>query len=453
MREALPGHCSPRPIIVAEDASATFGGEAVLPLHYFRLLRRRGVDVHLVVHARNREALVAAFPHELPRMHFVPDTWLHRGLWGITCRVPSVVGRVFTGPLMNLLTQWRTRQVARRLVRRYGLNLVHQPTPVSPKAPSMMFGLGVPVVIGPMNGGMSFPDGFRRYESMLGALLVRLARWASHAVHLVVRGKREAHTLLVANERTRRALPRGVRGRVIELVENGVDFTVFTPPDAPRSGGGPTRFVFAGRLVNWKGVDHLLRAMKLVVAETPAELEVLGDGVERGRLEALRDELGLQGVVHFRGWLAQTEVARRLRQADVFVLPSLWECGGAVVLEAMAAGVPVIATDWGGPADYLDAETGVLVPPKDPRQFPLDLARAMINLACDPALRRRLGDAAAAKVRLKYDWERKIDRILEIYESAVCADTVAGRPAGAPVAGRLPRPAAAGRSPGPAPPS
>ncbi|MFN4243218.1 MAG: glycosyltransferase family 4 protein [Tepidisphaerales bacterium] len=355
--------------------------------------------------------------------------------------------------MLNLLTQWLTRRRAKRLIREYRLNLVHQPTPVSPKAPSLMFNLGVPVVMGPMNGGMTFPPGFARYESRLGALLVRLARAGSHVVHLVLRGKREAHTLLVANERTRRALPRGVRGRVIELVENGVDFTVFTPPDAPKAAGGPTRFVFAGRLVDWKGVDHLLRAMKLVVAETPAELEVLGDGVERGRLEALRDELGLQGVVHFRGWLAQTEVARRLRQADVFVLPSLWECGGAVVLEAMAAGVPVIATDWGGPADYLDAETGVLVPPTDPRQFPLDLARAMIRLARDPALRRRLGDAAAAKVRLHYDWERKIDRILEIYESAVCADTVAGRPTGGFVADRSPRPAAAGRSPGPAPPS
>ncbi|MFN4243217.1 MAG: hypothetical protein ACK4PI_08265 [Tepidisphaerales bacterium] len=79
-----------RLLIVAEDASATFGGEAVLPLHYFRLLRRRGVDVHLVVHARNRDALLRLFPHDAGRLHFVPDTWLHKGLVGD--HLPSAVG-------------------------------------------------------------------------------------------------------------------------------------------------------------------------------------------------------------------------------------------------------------------------------------------------------------------------------------------------------------------------
>lgn len=418
-------------LIVAEDASATFGGEAVLPLHYFRRLRGRGVDTHLIVHARNRDALLKLLPDEHRRMHFVPDTWLHKRLWGLTSRMPAVVGRVITGPLLNLLTQWLTRRLAKRLIREHGLNLVHQPTPVSPKAPSLMFGLGVPVIFGPMNGGMTYPPGFPGYESWSSRWLVLLARAGSHALHLVLRGKRDAHTLLVANERTRRALPRGVCGRVVELVENGVDFEVFTPPSTAKGTETVTRFVFAGRLVDWKGVDHLLRAVARVVSDTPMTLEILGDGAERRRLEGLRDELGLTEVVSFRGWLPQPEVAARMREADVFVLSSLWECGGAVVLEAMAAGVPVIATDWGGPADYLDAETGILVPPTDPGQFVRDLADAMRKLAHDSGLRRRMGDAAQAKVRKHYDWERKIDRILEIYESAVRPDTAEA--AGAPV--------------------
>ncbi|WP_254955427.1 glycosyltransferase family 4 protein [Cyanobium sp. Cruz-8H5] len=380
------------------------------------------MDAHLIVHARNREALLKLLPEERARMHFVPDTWLHKCLWGLTSRLPGVVGRVFTGPLLNLLTQLLTRRLAGRLIREHQLNLLHQPTPVSPKAPSLMFGLGVPVVFGPLNGGMTYPPGFAHLEGRAGRLLVVVARAGSHLVHRVMPGKLKAHTVLVANERTRRALPRGIRGRVIELVENGVDLKLFSAPSAERADGppgGPVRFVFAGRLVDWKGVDHLLRAVSLLRAEVPLVLDVLGDGTERLGLEALSRELDLCRMVTFHGWLPQPDVAARMRSADVFVLPSLWECGGAVVLEAMAAGVPVIATDWGGPADYLDDETGILVKPTNPRQFPQDLAAAMIRLANDPNLRQKLGQAARKKVQAQFDWDRKIDRITEIYESVL----------------------------------
>jgi glycosyltransferase involved in cell wall biosynthesis len=138
----------------------------------------------------------------------------------------------------------------------------------------------------------------------------------------------------------------------------------------------------------------------------------------RGELEALAVRLGLGGVVAFHGWIPQPEVARRLRAADVFVLPSLYECGGAVVLEAMAAGLPVIATDWGGPADYLNATCGLLVEPTSRAGFIGSLAAAMTTLAGSPLLRLQLGRAGRERAVREFDWERKIDRMLEIYAAA-----------------------------------
>jgi glycosyltransferase involved in cell wall biosynthesis len=141
----------------------------------------------------------------------------------------------------------------------------------------------------------------------------------------------------------------------------------------------------------------------------------------RGPLVALRDRLGLAASVEFVGQLQQQECGRFLRQADVLILPSLYECGGSVVLEAMATGLPVIATDWGGPADYLDESCGILVPPTSRDAFIRGLTLAIERLDSSPGLRLEMGRAALRRV-VAFDWEAKVDRILEVYREVVYAD-------------------------------
>jgi glycosyltransferase involved in cell wall biosynthesis len=126
----------------------------------------------------------------------------------------------------------------------------------------------------------------------------------------------------------------------------------------------------------------------------------------------------LAASVDFAGWLSQAGCADRLRGADCLVLPSIYECGGAVVLEAMSVGKPVIATDWGGPADYLDPECGILVPPTSRQAFVEGLRDAMVRMARSPQDRERLGAHGIAKVRREYDWDVKVDGMLGFYELA-----------------------------------
>ncbi len=402
----------PRVLILAENASARFGGEAILPLKYFTLLARRGRDVRLITHERNRDGLEELAPDLADRITYSPDTALHRALWRVGSRFPGAIRDHLFGNLLGLATGWQQRKLARAMIRAGLVDLVHQPIPVSPAAPSLLHGLGVPVVIGPMNGGMGYPPGYEDYEGRAARLFVGLGRALAGLANRLIPGKRRAALLLVANQRTRAALP--VQGRpVVELVENAVDFTLWPDPGPRPAPDGALRLVFMGRLVDWEALDITLTA--LARARHPATLAILGDGPERAALQAQVAALGLTDRVTFHGFLPQSDCAAHLAGADALILGSLRECGGAVVLEAMAMGLAVIASDWGGPADYLDESCGILVPPAPRAGFADRLATAIDRLGADPALTRAMGRAGAAKARAQYDWAHKIDVIETLY--------------------------------------
>jgi glycosyltransferase involved in cell wall biosynthesis len=174
------------------------------------------------------------------------------------------------------------------------------------------------------------------------------------------------------------------------------------------------RFVFIGRLVDWKAVDVVIRALEKVPV---AELEIIGDGPMRHAWTRLAGDLSLQNRIQFTGWLPQQECAAHLHSATALVLPSLFECGGAVVLEAMAMGKPVIATRWGGPADYLDASSGMLVDPDSYSALVTGFATAMQKLIDSPALANSMGSAGRQRVLRDFDWQQKIDQVISIYRS------------------------------------
>jgi glycosyltransferase involved in cell wall biosynthesis len=274
-----------------------------------------------------------------------------------------------------------------------------------------MFGLGVPIVVGPLNGGMKYPAAFRKSESWINRAAIGTGRLLADVVNMIIPGKTRADVVLIANERTRHALPFGVRGKVVKMTENGVDLDLWKEKDDFADSNIAT-FVFLGRLVDWKAVDIAIRAIQTVPA---AQLEIIGDGPMLGNWKALAIELGLENRVHFLGWMPQQDCAARIRSATALVLPSLYECGGAVVLEAMAMKRAVIATRWGGPADYLDASCGILIEPIGRDAMVTQIAEAMQKLIQSPALAKSMGEAGHHRVVSNFDWQRKIDKVICIY--------------------------------------
>ena len=389
---------------------------------------KRGVEAWLVAHERTQQELRALLPDEVDRMFFVPDNTAQIWLSKLNAPLPNRLADITLGWWLGIYTSWMQRKIVRNLVREHGIDVVHEPIPVSPRQPSLMYGVGAPVVIGPMNGGMNYPPGFAKSQGLFERWLTRGARSASNAMNAVIPGKRKAKVLLVANKRTRQVLPRGVAGEVIELAENGVDLSLFrrTEDSRSRPRAGRPRFAFVGRLIEWKGVDMLLNATARAVRRHDLELHIIGDGGIRSQLESLAGELGLGDRVVFHGFVPQDQCASLLAGIDALVLPSLYECGGAVVLEAMAMGLPVIATKWGGPADYLDEKTGILIEPTGPESFVNDIAEAMISLAQSPDSELNWGRRPECALAAEFDWERKIDAILEVYARAAQAPLLEG---------------------------
>ncbi|MEV7596900.1 glycosyltransferase family 4 protein [Kitasatospora sp. NPDC089797] len=194
-----------------------------------------------------------------------------------------------------------------------------------------------------------------------------------------------------------------VPGERIHVVPNGVDGGYFMPVRDPVE--RPLQLLYVGRLSPQKNVGRLLEAIALL--RRPVRLRIVGDGELRGRLERQAAELGLENV-EFAGAKLGPELVRCYAEAEAFVLPSDREGMPLVVLEAMAAGLPVIATDVPGNTELLEG-IGLLAAPD-----PAALAAAVDRVAGDARLRRRLAEQSVAAAPA-YAWDTVVRQVERIY--------------------------------------
>ncbi|KAB8139964.1 glycosyltransferase family 4 protein [Chloroflexia bacterium SDU3-3] len=232
------------------------------------------------------------------------------------------------------------------------------------------------------------------------ALFQALARLERH-------NARHADMVLTDTAYARAAIGRhyGVPGRKVRLVPAGIDLARWQriAEATPRQSDGATILCVA-RQYPRKHVADLLRAMPLVRQQVPqAHAVIVGDGPEHASLRALAGELGLGEAVRFLGALPDDdEVARWYRRADIFCLPSVQEGFGMVFVEAMASGLPVVATLSAAIPEVVPrGRAGLLVPPAQPQA----LAAALVDLLRSPAKRAAFGDFGQQHVA-QYEWDR-----------------------------------------------
>lgn len=220
----------------------------------------------------------------------------------------------------------------------------------------------------------------------------------------------------------RLALDLGVHAARLRVIPQGVDPTTFQPRAEHAVKPGASLKVIVVGWPRWvKGFEWALQALReLVDAGVPAQLEILGaspnlepgDADEQRRLHHTIVDLDLQEHVELRGSVATSVVAERLRASDVLLLPSLEEGLPTVVLEAMASGIPVVATDCGAVSEAIaDGVEGLLIPPRDA----VGLARALARLWRDPPLRARMGHAGRRTATARFTLKRQLEAFADLY--------------------------------------
>src|SRR5215211_6357455 len=240
-------------------------------------------------------------------------------------------------------------------------------------------------------------------SAVLKALGGPIERWGEHSAEAVLVFPPRLCRLLVSE---------GVDENRLHVIPPGVNPSLFEGPfEDPFLGVGKPRVLFVGRLASQKGVGTLVSAAALL-KDRSARVLLVGDGPERKALERRARRIGVGDRLRFEGFVAQERLPAVLAHADLLVLPSLYEELGTVLLEAMQAGLPIVASRTGGIPDVIeDGVNGMLVPPGDPEA----LARAIDRLLADRDLARRLSEEAQQRAK-DYDWEVLAERVLRVYQ-------------------------------------
>jgi phosphatidyl-myo-inositol dimannoside synthase len=259
--------------------------------------------------------------------------------------------------------------------------------------------------------GPDIPGFERRYGPLYPVLSPSIRAIWRGAVAVVAKCDGEADMI--------RSVDRSV---AVSLIANGVDSAAFQPAAIPD--GGPLHLICVARLIERKGQQHLIEAVRRLIAEGVAvKLDLVGTGDAHSALQTQAAAAGIAGHVHFSGYVPREAIAARYTDAHVFVLPSYNEGMSVATLEALAAGLPVVVTRTGGTAELVvEGENGLTFNWADVDA----LVAHLRQLAADRGLARRMGAAARARAAL-FSWESAAERYLKMFEQ-IAAGALPGLP-------------------------
>jgi glycosyltransferase involved in cell wall biosynthesis len=314
----------------------------------------------------------------------------------------------------------RVGRVAEQLHRRRAFDLVHHVSFCGYREPGECWRLGAPFLWGPVGGTHNFPWRFLSSLDLAGAAKEAfrnaLNGWQLRHPGRIRRAAQGAALLLAANRSGAEDLRRGFGVEPVVQLETGVSLHR-TQPRPLRNVDQPLRILWAGRLQPWKSLPLLLRALAELPGDASYELRILGQGPCERQWRRLAERLGVASRISWVGWSSDYRLQLpHYDWADVFTFTSLRDTSGTGLLEALAAGAPIIGLDHQGAADVMTDECALRVPVTTPAEAIAGFRQVIARLAGDSQLLARLSRGAMERAAL-YDWRVQERTFLAIYES------------------------------------
>ena len=270
-----------------------------------------------------------------------------------------------------------------------------------------------------MNGGVPFPPGFQKIAYKEFAYLNFLRNLGRMLIPGYLQTYQNADLVLAGSTYTLNWLKNSlnVPERQVDLFyENGIDQTFLTHQAKTRT-SERVNLLFVGRLVPYKCADILIDAIAQLEdsIKNKIHLTIVGDGSERATLEASIQQLNLQEFVTLTGWVKQEQTLEFYQKSDIFCFPSIREFGGAVVLEAMACGLPCIVVNNGGIGEYVTEVTGFKIEPISRDYIRDELTQKIQTLVENESLWQSMSAQSIERAK-DFTWPRKAQKIVNIYE-------------------------------------
>ncbi|MEM1278043.1 MAG: glycosyltransferase family 4 protein [Pseudomonadota bacterium] len=390
----------PQIVVVSTNAGQAMGGEAIKAYQFFIELNKVAERVTLVTHERCRDQL--AHLQETHDIRLIEDDWIMVCLWR------SRILRFLVSPYFHM-------QV-RRLVPSIAASgsILHYLCPISPVA-NRLPPRGYKLILGPLNGNITYPSGFSAREGMKARLRQRAQVVVQKVLGKLWPEKKRFDTILVSGfERTRASLRAAgcPPDQMVDVCDSGLTDDTVIEPRMTHTGRN-TRFICSGRFIDYKGIDLAIRA--IARANPDVTLDVFGDGEMGGAWKALSEELGLTDRVSFHGWCPHEELLERMRTYRGYLFPTLAEANGIVMQEAMMIGLPVVTLKWGGPEGLADESSAVLIEPKDEDWVVARIAEAIDHLSDDATFANELAQNARRIAEERFPWSKVLPTWTECY--------------------------------------
>lgn len=415
-----------RCLLIINQCNPEYASVPLVGYHFFDSVGLLA-EVTLVTHERNRPALEKVRSGR--DIVYIPESPVSKTYYTIVSKITHKSG--VNWPLAHALTYPIYEEFNRKvywrfsdLVRKGMYDVVHALTPIIPRYPVKIVDAcgNTPFILGPVNGGLPFLKPFPEIERKEFGRFTFL-RGFSRIIPGYARTYRRSDKVLAGSSHTLGMIRRmfGLdTDKLVLFFENGIPREFFVPRAPSRPRDGTFRIIFVGRLVALKGLDMLIDALGRLREDIlgRVHLTVVGDGPERASIEMQVREKGLAGRVSFAGWVPQRETVRYYSSSDLFCFPSVREFGGAVVMEAMACGLPCIVANFGGIGEYVTDKTGFRIDPISREHLVMGMKEKIELMVQDRELHEKMSRACVERAR-EFEWGAKAQLLMGIYEDAI----------------------------------